>query len=295
MKTAFLTRSRFGYTCLVIFLTIALANAQSMPFESPKAKTSLTLGLTEITIDYSRPGVKGRAIFGELVPYGKVWRTGANYPTLIELTDTTFFGEEKAVLLPGKYALYTIPGKKNWTVIFSNKTSLWGAYGYNANDDALRFEVTPYKSKTFYESFSIAFENISGSTCDLSLCWENIRVSFPISVDIVGEVLYGMQVEHSPEYKKKHNLYGEGARFLLNHKQHPQLAIQWADSAMKDGVYWGDMWTKACIMAWQGNYEEAVALGEKALAIGTSEKLKPYFPYEESYSKQIGRWKKRKD
>lgn len=151
-----------------------LAQAQNnKPPASPPAKASATVKGKTITIDYSQPSVKGRKIWGELVPYGQVWRTGANTSTSIEFSADVML-EGKAVP-KGKYALFTIPNEKEWTIII-NKSIKWGAFSYKEDEDVLRVNVPAKKSKAFTEQMTIAVSKKGV----VSILWENVQVDFKV-------------------------------------------------------------------------------------------------------------------
>lgn len=142
---------------------------------SPPAKTTVTTtkGVT-ISIDYSQPSVKGRTIGKEIAPFGEVWRTGANEATVFEVSkDVTIAGKK---LEAGKYGLYTLPGEKEWTVIFSKKSNLWGSNGYSAADDALRFVATPGKTTSFTEKMTFEIDK-SGK---VSFLWGDVQFDFRV-------------------------------------------------------------------------------------------------------------------
>ncbi|MBC6989888.1 DUF2911 domain-containing protein [Hymenobacter sp. BT491] len=142
---------------------------------SPPAKVSAMVGAANVTIDYSRPSMKGRKIFGGLEPYGKVWRTGANEATTFETSkDVKIEGQ---ALPAGKYALFTIPGETEWTVIFNKTADQWGAFKYDAAQDALRVKVKPKKTAQPTEVFTINLDK-SGK---VSMLWENTEVDFTVS------------------------------------------------------------------------------------------------------------------
>lgn len=160
------------FTLLALIFSIA-AIAQEKKPASPPAKAEGTIDGIKVTVDYSAPSAKGRKIMGELVPYGKVWRTGANATTAIE-----FSGDVKVegkALAKGKYGLYTIPGETEWTIII-NKVATGSPYDYSDKQDALRVTVKPGKTKSFVETFNIAVENNN-----VVLAWENTSVSFKVT------------------------------------------------------------------------------------------------------------------
>lgn len=144
---------------------------------SPNASVSQTIGVTEVTVSYGRPGVKGRTIWGELVPYGEVWRTGANEATTISFSkDVTIEGEP---LPAGTYALFTIPKEGEWTIVFSKNAQQWGAFDYDAKQDALRVKVKPQPASP-QEWMSFSFEDLSANGAAAVLRWEKLAVPFKI-------------------------------------------------------------------------------------------------------------------
>ncbi len=150
---------------------------------SPKAGVEQTVGFTKITIDYSRPGVKGRTIWGALVPYNVVWRAGANEATKITFsTDVKINGKK---LKAGSYGFFTIPTAKNWTIIFNKVADQWGAFEYNDVEDALRVEVTPEKDDSCWQEWlAYTFTKTSDNTAVMRLEWEKLKVPFTVEVKI---------------------------------------------------------------------------------------------------------------
>jgi hypothetical protein len=167
---------------LLVFAYTSPATAQERgneePRVSPNAAVSQTIGTTEVRITYGRPQVKGRTIFGELVPYDEVWRTGANEATTFSVSsDVTIEGES---LSAGTYSLYTIPGTDNWTIIFNNVANQWGT-NYDQSKDALRVEVTP-ESTSSREMLTFLFEDVTDTSGTCVLHWADMRVPFEIQV-----------------------------------------------------------------------------------------------------------------
>jgi Protein of unknown function (DUF2911) len=144
------------------------------PRSSPAAKASGKAGNANISISYSQPSVKGRKVWGDLVPYGKVWRTGANEATTFEVDNNVKV--EGQALPKGKYALFTIPGENEWTVIFNKTSEQWGSFRYNQEDDALRVKVKPAKSAAFTEMMTFNVANDG----KVILRWENVEVPFKV-------------------------------------------------------------------------------------------------------------------
>ncbi len=181
-----------GTLLFLLFIVIPVQGQQnSKPRASLKAGVFQRIGVdTDINISYSRPGVKGRKIWGDLVPYGLApadneshnkpfpWRGGANECTTIEFSkDVTINGNK---LPAGKYSVQFIPSEKDWVVIFNKNTKLWGSFDYDKKDDALRINVTPVEAP-FQEWLSYGFDNLAGTSCTAYLRWEKLKVPFNIS------------------------------------------------------------------------------------------------------------------
>ena len=172
---------------LVGFVAFSGLQAQDLKFPqvSPAATVTQTVGLTDITISYHRPGVKGRTIWGDLVPYDKVWRTGANNATTIEFShDVTVEGQP---LKAGKYGLFTIPGKSEWTVVFSKQADIWGTYNYKEDQDVLRVKVKA-AAAPFCEWLNFKFAKLTEGSAVVVLHWEKLMVPFALKVDTGGIV-----------------------------------------------------------------------------------------------------------
>ncbi len=176
--------SKYSFYLLVVTLVIAALpvfaqRASDEPRGSPNANVSQTIGITEVTISYGRPGVKGRKIWGGLVPYGKVWRAGANEATTISFrNDVTIEGQP---LSAGTYALFTLPTEDEWTIIFNKTAQQWGAFNYDAGHDALRVNVKP-QAADHKEWMSFGFRDLSANSATVVLRWEKLAVPFEIHV-----------------------------------------------------------------------------------------------------------------
>lgn len=160
-------------TLIILIAFVSTAVFAQKPMPSPPAKAEGKIDGVSVVIDYHQPSAKGRKIMGGLVPYGQVWRTGANETTSIEFSDDVKI--EGKSIAKGKYALFTLPGENEWSIII-NKTIKWGSSSYNEADDVLKVQVKPAKTSSFVETFNIAFE---GNTVVMK--WENTQVAFKIS------------------------------------------------------------------------------------------------------------------
>ncbi len=186
---------RFGSIVFILF-TLAFtgfgqgqqAPSLKVPILSPATEISQEVALTEVKLSYARPSAKGRKIFGELVPFNEIWRTGANASTKI-----TFAEDVKVVgnpLKAGTYAVYSIPGEKEWTMIIHSNLRHRSLAGnvYKQEEDVFRFKATPTKTAGFVETFTIAFTDIATNTANISLSWENTEVKFPIEFDVDSRI-----------------------------------------------------------------------------------------------------------
>jgi hypothetical protein len=167
---------------LLVFVLVGNISAQNQKVRvSPKAMVKQTVGLTDVTIDYSRPGVKGRTIWGNLVPYNVVWRAGADEATKFTFAkDVTINGKK---LKAGSYSFFVIPTKNSWTVIFNKVASQWGAFEYNEAEDALRIEVKPEEGN-FQEWLAYTISKKSDNSAIIRLEWEKMKIPFTVEVEI---------------------------------------------------------------------------------------------------------------
>lgn len=237
-----------------------------MPQPSPTTTVKQDFSTSSIEIVYSRPSVKGRAIFGELVPFGKVWRTGANEATKIT------FGEDvrmlDKVIKKGTYALYTIPDPNEWTIILNTGLSNWGTMGFDDKDDIAKFTVPVRRISEPVETFTISIDNILKNRCELRLTWDRTRVAIPIMADNDRRIMDYLKKElagSKPPYQQAANYYLETNRNLEEAAQYADKAI----AANPKAFYLH--WLKARILQKTGNKSEAITEAKKAAegAVGT--------------------------
>jgi len=256
-----------------------------MPQASPSAQISQKVGLTDVTVDYSRPSTKGRKIFGELVPFGEVWRTGANAATLV--TFSTGVSIERNPLPKGTYALYSIPGKDEWTIIFSKNLKLWGAVGYDQEDDIFRFRVKPGKTGQKYETMEISFVDMTDTGASLSIKWENTRVKFRIETEvdeIVMAEIKEMVIDKEPENP---GLYYQAANYYFTTGKDLNTALEWITKSVEsDPKYW-TMHLKAKIELGLGMKKEAVESAKKSMEMAKEAKNPDYVSLNERLIKSI--------
>ena len=209
-------------TAAFILLGTEITQAQAkFPQASSTSTITQGLGIKNITLSYQRPNIKGRKVFGGLVPYNEVWRTGANtIPAITFQEDVTIEGN---IVPAGTYGLFTIPTPSEWTIILSKNAKQWGAYQYKQEDDFLRFKVKPQTIANKVETFTIAFDDVTTNSTNVSLTWENTRVGFSIKVDqskeIISSIDQAMQGDKKP--------YFPAAQYYFNNNLDINKAAQW--------------------------------------------------------------------
>lgn len=271
----------------ILFLSFAVTmHAQNLPqiMVSPHAKIIQEIGLTEIAIEYHRPAVKGRVIWGKLVPYGMTnlgfgttkespWRAGANENTTISFTDDVKINGH--ALQANTYGLHMIVTDKEWTIIFSKTYTAWGSFFYDPKDDALRINVTPEKSN-FTEWLTYGFDNLTSSSADVFLAWENLKVKFTTSFDMDNIVLdrYRKTLVGAAGFNPVN--YQQAAAYCINKNINLDEAAKWIDHSIAMQESGANLLTKAQLLAKQGNKTEADVLEKKAFKIGTEVELNAY-------------------
>ena len=251
------------------FFTVLPASAQTpppkveFPAASPAATVKQRVGLTDIEISYSRPSAKGRKIFGGLVSYDKIWRTGANSSTKIKFSTEVKLGD--ATIAAGNYEIFTIPGKKEWTVIIHKDSSQWGAYKYDAKNDVARLTVAPVKLAAPVESFTIEIGDLRDSSATLSLNWEKTSVPVKITTDVVTPLVPQIEALMSSDAEKKP--YANAAMFYLENGLDLKKAAAWMDAASAAQPSAAHLiHRKARILAASGDKAGAIATAEASLA-----------------------------
>jgi len=246
----------------------AQAPAVQFPAPSPGCTLKQHVGLTDIEIVYSRPSAKGRPVFGGLRPYGELWRTGANAPTKISFsTAVKLNGTEVPA---GQYALYTIPGEREWTVIIHKDTKT-SVFQYNPTNDLVRFQVTPVKLAEPVETFTIDINDIRDDAATLNLLWEKTRVPIKVDLDLVSTLVPQIEAAMAAPGEKKP--YYPAALFYYDHGLDLQKAGQWVDAAMAGNETYYIAHLKAKILAKQGDKKGAIAAAKRSseLAIKAKE------------------------
>lgn len=243
----------------------ALAADLRLPRPSPKAEVIQTVGITDFRVTYSRPGVKGRTIWGELVPYDKVWRTGANEATTFTVSTDVKIGGQP--LPAGSYSLHTIPTAGAWTVIFNKASDLWGSYAYNDSLDVLRVQVTPVAHEAT-EWMTFSFPEIGVESATLALDWDKLRLPIPIQVETVATALASVRAAMAGVAADDATTPFRAADFAFNNNVAMEDAMVWVDQAIAVKPSWLNLRLKANMLAKQGQTKEAIAVMERAIEVG---------------------------
>lgn len=272
---------------LSLVLSFAIGQAQiSVPQPSPLAKINHKIGLTDFTVSYSRPSVKNRKIFGELVPYDQLWRTGANAATSIQFTDDTKF--EGQFLRAGKYVLFAIPGNDSWTIVINKDTALWGTDGYKEENDALRFKVNTKQLPNKIETFTIDFNDLTNNSANLNLSWENTQVSVKIEVDVDSKVMEQIREKILQSKDVSATTYYQAARYYFDTNRDLNKALEWVNASLsKEEKYWV-MTLKSRIEAGLEDYKSAITTATKAKELAVKDENPDYVRMNE---KNISEWK----
>ena len=286
MKTSF----------LVAFAALLLSSTQvsaqlAMPASSPMGTVTQRVGLTDMTVKYSRPSVKDRKIFGEVVGYGKGWRTGANNATVLTFNEPVTIEGKKVPA--GSYALYTIPTENEWTVVLNKNTKLGGSVNdYKEAEDVARFKVKPSKTEDKTETFTINFADLTPATANLELLWDKTSVKFNIATEVESKVMAEIQQKVINGGKDvKPATYSSAAVYYFENNKDPKLALDWIKKANdKDPKFW-NLHTQAKIEAANKKYKDAIKTAEKskdlAKAAGNDD-------YVRMNDQKIEEWKKLK-
>jgi hypothetical protein len=280
-------KQHVGFLGLAAALVFAAppAHAQlELPRPSPNAKVSQTIGLTEITVEYSSPAVKGRPIWGALVPYGRMWRTGANQATKISFSRDVSFGNHPVPA--GTYALFTIPAKGEWTVILNKQPDQSGTgRDYQAGLDLVRFPVRP-KAAPHRERMTFLFSDFNDDQGTLNLEWEKLRIALPIKVPTADQALANIAKTLDGTWRT----YANAARYLGETKRDYDTGLKYIDISLGLKEEWFNLWIKATLLAGKGRRPEAIAFGEKAYALG--QKAEVFF-LEAEIKQTLATWKKK--
>ena len=252
--------------------TLLSAEAQlKTPAPSPTQTVKQDFGLSTVELSYSRPGMKGRKIFGDLVPFGKVWRTGANQATTLTFGEEVMIGGKK--IPAGKYGLLSIPDKNSWTLIISKQTDVTSPAAYKEDMDVVRVTAETMKLKDNLESFTIQFADVKPTSCNLQIMWDGTGVSLPITVDVETKVMG--QIDNL--MNKDNRPYFAAAMYYLDNGKDLNQALAWFDKAVaaQPDAFWIQH-QRANTLAKLGKKEEAKAAAKKSMELAATAKNDDY-------------------
>jgi hypothetical protein len=272
---------------ILFFFAIAAFNVSfAQTLNTPQPSTTQTIkqnfGLSSIELSYSRPNAKDRIIIGGLVPFDKVWRTGANEATTLTFGDDVTIGGKKVTA--GTYGFLSIPGKDNWTLIITKQIDVTSPAAYKAESDVVRVNVKPMKISDKVETFTMQFTNVKSSTCDLNLQWENTSITLPISTDVDGKVMSQIN-----DIMTKDNLpYFNAAMYYMDNGKDLNQALAWLNKAADQNptAYWVQYQRANCLVK-LGKKQDAVAASTKSLELATAAKNADYVKLNEDLLKSL--------
>ena len=267
------------------FLSAALfTDAQQLRTPQPSTTTLVKqdFGLGTIELSYSRPNMKGRKIFGDLVPFDKVWRTGANQATTLTFSDEVTIGG--VAIKPGKYGLLSIPGQAEWTIIISKQTDVTSPAAYKQEMDVVRVKVKPIDLPWSFETFGMSFENIKDNSCELMIGWDKTLVALPITTDVDSKVM--KQIENV--MKNDSRPYFNAAVYYLENGKDLNQAVAWFDKAIEQNpkAFWV-YYQKARTLVKLGKKADAMAVSQKSMELAREAKNDDYVALNEKLQKDL--------
>lgn len=277
MRKALITGS------LLLAAAAAFGQQVRTPRPSPKATLTQTVGITDVTINYSRPGVKGRKIWGDLVPYDKVWRTGANEATTIAFSDDVWINGQK--LAKGSYSLHTIPTTGDWTIIFNSVADQWGSYSYDAAKDTLRVTAKPEPAE-HREWLTFEVPELTTDTAKIVIRWDKVAVPFTVDTKSSEKAMASLRNAMQPDWRTPYM----AASFAF---ETPGVATdaelnQWLEQSLKVNQNIANLWLRARIAERAGNKADAIRYGEMAIAAATPQQA----DFASEVRRNVDKWKK---
>ena len=271
-------------TTIAVF-TLLIADAQlKTPAPSPTQTIKQDFALSSIELSYSRPGMKGRKIFGDLVPFEKIWRTGANTATTLTFGEEVIIGGVK--VKAGKYGLLSIPDKKNWTLIITKQLDVTSPDAYKQDQDVVRVEAKTMNMVESLESFTMQFANVKSNSCELHIMWDKTAVALPITSDVEAKVM--AQIDQM--MNKDTRPYYNAAMYYMDNGKDLNQALSWFDKAveMQPTAFWMHHQRANCL-AKLGKKDEAKASAEKSMALAKEQKNNDYVKLNEKLLAELNK------
>jgi tetratricopeptide (TPR) repeat protein len=249
------------------------ATELKLPTLSQRASVTQRIGITDITVNYCRPAVGGRKLWGAEIPYGRPWRTGANENTTISFSDDV--SVEGKPLAAGTYGLHMIPAADQWTVIFSKNSTSWGSFSYDEKEDALRVTVKPREAE-MQEALLFTFDDVKPDSAAATLRWAKLAVPFRVSVDVNPIVYRSIQNQLRNTAGFSWAGYDEAANYLLDNNYKLDEALKLEDTSIQNEERFDNLLTKSQILAAMGKTQEAEAMKSKAFSVANGVQLHVY-------------------
>lgn len=277
---------------LIIGLSLILSTqsfAQELPQLSPKGEVEQTVGLTAIEIEYSRPSMRGREIFGDLLPYGEVWRTGANGRATIKFEDPVQINGK--FVEAGKYAILTVPNEKHWLFVLNTDTKSWGANNYSGEQNVLELKLPLEEVCEPTETFTMGFENFEDSSANLFLKWEKAKISVRVTAFVNEKAWKNINIalKENPEDAK---VLRNAAKYAAQSGQNLDRAEEWITRSIEIEESWFSYVVKARVFAANGEVEEAKGIMKEAIGMGrkSAKENEEEFRYEKGLVKEMESW-----
>ena len=260
--------STFLFLSVLALSTLAVAQPQiRLPEASPEASVSQMIGVAKVTVSYHRPGVKNRQVWGAMVPYGEVWRAGANENTVVTFSHEVLV--EGKPLPAGSYGLHMIPGETSWTVIFNKNSTSWGSYFYRPEEDALRVTVTPQQVQHI-EGLAFEFSDLTATAATLSLCWEKLRVPVKLGFNTNAIVMDHIRSEFLRGAAGfGWQGYNQAAQFCLRNSVELEQGLAWADRSIAAQENFQNLQTKSGLLEKMGKSQEAKTFQDRAMKLAS--------------------------
>ncbi|AMM52201.1 hypothetical protein TH61_14790 [Rufibacter sp. DG15C] len=280
-------------TAFLLFFSFTLA-AQTklkLPQASPKVKLTHTIGITEVTINYSAPGVKKREVWGKLVPYGKIWRAGANEATKIAFsTDVRILQEN---IPAGTYSFFIFPAdSSNWYLVLNKQLGLWGTDGYDQSKDLIRLPFSPQESD-FHETLKYSFNDVQPTSGRLVLNWEKKQLAIPIRVEVHAQTLKSIKDSLATTKPDDWSVFAQAVNYLLQQNTEHELALEWINKSIGIEENFYNTWLKARLLAQKSEFDEALELNKKAQRLGKNDE-KTYKTYAQEIEDAAVLWKEKR-
>ncbi len=274
---------RLSLFAIALFAGSALV-AQDLPKPSPMGVVKQEVGLTKIRVEYSRPGVKDRKIFGDLVPFDKMWRTGANKASAISFsTDVKVNGKD---LIAGDYAIFTIPGADSWEFLFNTNLDQWGTGNYQDTEESLRIRVRTQKVP-HTETFTFTVDNLTDTSCDVCMVWEETRACFKVEVDVDAKAEENILAKIN-EIENAYGVYNTSARWYLDNNKDAKQALEWATKSTQIRETFWNLITLSRAQAANNDFKGAIATAEKSKAMAIEA---GYDNYAKMNDENIAQWR----